>query len=53
MQFELPSSVEWMRLTKSGKNDLSGTGGRHDLEITLKERKCRKRRKGAWIAING
>ena len=45
MKFKLHSSVDWMHLTKSGKNDISGTGGRHDLEITLNELKCHKRKK--------
>ena len=45
------SLMEWIRLTKSGK-DLAGTGGRL-LEVTAEELRKHKKRGDAWIALNG
>ena len=45
------SLMEWIRLTKSGK-DLAGTSGRL-LEVTAEELRKHKKRSDAWIALNG
>lgn len=45
------SLMEWIRLTKSGK-DLAGTGGKF-IDVTAEELKKHKKRGDAWIALNG
>ena len=45
------SLMEWIRLTKSGK-DLAGTGGKF-IDVTAEELRRHKKRGDAWIALNG
>ena len=48
-----PSSLEWLRLCQTKGTSLAGPGGRSDLEIMLMELKRHKKRKDAWICIEG
>ena len=45
------SLMEWIRLTKSGK-DLAGTGGKF-IDVTAEELRKHRKRGDAWIALNG
>ena len=47
------SSLEWFRLCQTKGTSLAGPGGRSDLEVHPNELKKHKKRKDAWILING
>ena len=51
--FGQSSSLQWLRLVRMEGNSLGGPGGRNDLSVTGAELKKHKKRKDAWILLNG
>ena len=51
--FGQSSSLHWLRLVHTKGSALGGPGGRSDLLVTAKELKKHRKRKDAWIVLNG
>ena len=51
--FGQSSSLQWLRLVHTKGSALGGPGGRSDLLITARELKKHRKRKDAWIVLNG
>ena len=51
--FGKSSSLHWLRLAHTKGSALGGPGGRSDLMITARELKKHRKRKDAWIVLNG
>ena len=51
--FGQSSSLQWLRLVRTEGAALGGPGGRSDLLVTGSELKKHRKRKDAWILLNG
>lgn len=51
--FGQSSSLEWLRLCQKEGKSLAGPDGRNDLEVLPYELRRHRKRKDAWMLING
>ena len=51
--FGQSSSLQWLRLVRTEGTALGGPGGRSDFSVTGAELKKHRKRKDAWILLNG
>ena len=51
--FGQSSSLHWLRLVHAKGSALGGPGGKNDILVTARELKRHRKRKDAWIVLNG